>query len=127
MDEDEEEIKPTLILTVLVRELCTVPRAPSLFRKRWDDQDLVNLTVNDDSFVIEYRRNPTAFDILLALLLPRLTVNEERAKLAMARTGSDPIKASSRLVAALIILSGGRYIEAMRTHGIARTTAYDIL
>ena len=83
MDEDEEEIKPTLILTVLVRELCTVPRAPSLFRKRWDDQDLVNLTVNDDSFVIEYRRNPTAFDILLALLLPRLTVNEERAKLAI--------------------------------------------
>ena len=128
MDEEEEERKLILMFTVIVKELYhTVPRSPSQFRKRWDDQYPVNLAVNEDSLVKEYRLDPKAFDILLELLLPSLTVNEEMAARAMARTRSEPIKASSRLGAALIILSGGRYIEAMRTHGLARSTTYQNL
>ena len=86
------------------RFLFRVPRSPSLFRKRWDDHYLVNIAVNEDSFVKEHRLNPKAFDILLELLLPRSSVNDKMAEMARAKTGSEPIKTSSRLWAALIIL-----------------------
>ena len=75
MEEDKEEFKQILVFTVMVKELYRVPRSPSLFRKRWDDHYLGNLDVYEDSFVKEYRLNPKAFDILLELLLPRLSVN----------------------------------------------------
>lgn len=42
-----------------------------------------------------------------------------------AKSGSGEIYPESRLGAALIILSGGRIMESMRTHGMARTTVYN--
>jgi hypothetical protein len=46
------------------------------------------------------------------------------ARLAMSSSGSGPISEASRLGAALIMLGGGRRIEAMRTHGISSSQAY---
>ena len=43
----------------------------------------------------------------------------------MAQCGSPILSTESRLGIALILLSGGRPIEAMRTHGIAQSTAYE--
>ena len=42
----------------------------------------------------------------------------------MARSGSTPISTASRLGTALIMLAGGRRMEAMRTHGISESQAY---
>jgi hypothetical protein len=51
-------------------------------------------------------------------------VNEKMAQLAMSSSGSGPISEASRVGAALIMLGGGRRIEAMRTHGISSSQAY---
>ena len=47
----------------------------------------------------------------------------------MARVAvkSAPITSDSRLGMALIILGGGRVTEAMRTHGVSKSSAYGIL
>jgi hypothetical protein len=55
------------------------------------------------------------------MLEPGLTVDQDMANMA---TNSGPITSHSRLGAALIILAGGRRIEAMRTHGISSTFTY---
>ena len=100
-------------------------RYPSLFRKRWDCQYLLELANKENSFIAEYRLNNKCFDILHNLLQPMLEVDQRMASISMARTKSQPISTASRLGAALIMLGGGRRIEAMRTHGMARTTVYN--
>lgn len=100
-------------------------RNSPLFRKRWDDKYLVNLAVNESSFVAEYRLDPGGFDVLNKLLGDDIARNVKFSTLASSRSGSAPISTGSRLGAALIMLGGGRRIEAMRTHGISKSTAYD--
>ena len=73
----------------------------------------------------EYRLDSRCFDILHTLFEPMLQVNQNMAKLAMSRTKSETVSTGSRLGAALIMLGGGRRIEAMRTHGLARSTVYE--
>ena len=51
-------------------------------------------------------------------------INEEIANRSMSSSKSAPITVASRIAAALIILGGGRRIEAMRTHGISKTFCY---
>jgi hypothetical protein len=74
--------------------------------------------------VAEYRVDPKGFDILHQLLSQMLSVNDEMASRSMSSSRSNPITSSSRLGAALIMLGGGRRIEAMRTHGISQAFAY---
>ena len=45
----------------------------------------------------------------------------------IATVKSAPISTNSRLGAALIIMSGGRHIESMRTHGISKAFSYSNL
>ena len=56
-------------------------RETKLYRKRWDEDYLWYLAVNENSFVTEYRLDPRSFDILHELLRPLLEVNEKMAKL----------------------------------------------
>ena len=102
-----------------------VIRQPSLFRKRWDSSYLLELANREKSFVAEYRLDNRSFDILHTLLDPLLEVNQNMAKVSMSRTNSQTISTASRLGAALIMFGGGRRIEAMRTHGMARSTVYE--
>ena len=46
------------------------------------------------------------------------------AQVAMSSSGSGLISDASRVGAALIMLGGGRRMEAMRTHGISESQAY---
>lgn len=101
-----------------------VPRNPSIHRRRWDSEYLWNLAVNEGSFVAEYRLRPQHYCELETLLEPFLCKNQEMACRAMNSSQSKPISVASRLGAALIMLSGGRQIEAMRTHGLAKATVY---
>ena len=59
------------------------------------------------------------------MLEPRLSVDKVMAKVSVPT--SEPITTNSRLGAALIILAGGRAMEAMRTHGISKAFVYDNL
>jgi hypothetical protein len=99
-------------------------KSPSFFRERWNSEYLRNLAICEGSFVDEYRLDPGGFDHLLQLLMPSLSVNEVLASNAMGTSGSGPISEASRLGAALIMLGGGRRIEAMRTHGVSSSFAY---
>jgi hypothetical protein len=54
-------------------------------------------------------------------------VRQDQASNAMASSGSGAISSASRLGVSLIMLGGGRYMEAMRTHGIARPTVYSTM
>lgn len=101
-------------------------RSPSLYRQRWQSDYLTNLAIREDTFVSEYRLTPQAFDRLLHTLEPYLQVDNHMSQLAMSRTGSAFISKASRVAVTLIILAGGRVIEAMRTHGIAKTSAHVI-
>lgn len=74
---------------------------------------------------MEYRVTPKAFFILVEMLTPALEKNTEMARRAMNQCGSKPISVASRVGACLIILGGGRIMEAMRTHGLSHTVAYD--
>ena len=95
----------------------------SLHRQRWQSDYLLNRASNEGSFVAEYRVDPRGFDELIEMLTPSLQVNQKFANIAMAKTNSKPITVASRVGAALIMLGGGRRIEAMRTHGISESLA----
>jgi hypothetical protein len=112
-DEEEEDIIASLFV-----------RQPSLWRKQWECDYLRNLADAERSFLGEYRMDPASFDILLQLLYPRLDVEMRMARVSMAHSGSDDITSDSRLGAALIMLGGGRQMEAMRTHGISKAQAF---
>lgn len=99
-------------------------RSSAFFRKRWDSEYLMNLAIQENTFVSEYRLDPGGFQILVDMLRPALDVNEDMAGRSMATSGSGPISTDSRLAAALIMLSGGRYVEAMRTHGLSKSSVY---
>ncbi len=99
-------------------------KSPSFFRERWRSEYLRNLAINEGSFVDEYRLDPGGFDHLLQMLMPDLNTNQDMADLSMSTSGSGPISEASRLGAALILLGGGRRIEAMRTHGLSQTLVY---
>ncbi len=106
-----------------------VPRGPVICRRRWDSDRFLDLAVKEGSFLQEYRMNIKEFRILFNLLEPYLQRNEKMAKLRSGDSGL--ITAMSRLGVALIILGGGRNMEAMRTHGIAASSVlpifYDVL
>lgn len=58
------------------------------------------------------------------MLNPYLQVDDEMARRSMATSGLQSSSVESRLGAGLILLSGGRIMEAMRTHGLARSIGY---
>jgi hypothetical protein len=97
-------------------------REPPIYRRRWDDAYLLNLANRESSFIAEYRLDPRAFFSLCDLLEPQMITNQGMASRAMSTSGSKPISLQSRVASALIILGGGRVLEAMRTHGLAKTT-----
>ena len=115
--EEEEQL-----MTIIVNKFKRF-RSPSFFRERWNCEYLRNLAINEGSFVDEYRLDPGGFDHLLQLLMPALATDQAMAELAMSTSGSGPITEGSRLGAALIILGGGRTVEAIRTHGVSSTFA----
>ena len=53
-----------------------------------------------------------------------LEVNQSFAALAMNQCKSGEISTTSRLGIGLILLAGGRTMECMRTHGVARATVF---
>ncbi|KAJ1430045.1 hypothetical protein B484DRAFT_396117 [Ochromonadaceae sp. CCMP2298] len=120
-DSDDED---ALAACEVQTELSNNVRGQALFRRRWDCEYLVDLAIKENSFVAEYRVDVAGFDLLNQMLETKLGVNEEMAARAMNVCGSAPISTASRLGAALIMLGGGRRIEAMRTHGISQAQAY---
>jgi len=109
------------VAIALATHFSHVPRNKCIFRKRWDSYYLRDLAEKEKSFLSEYRLDPGGFDLLHEMLSPRLTVNELKASASNMRSGSGDIGTDSRLGAALIMLAGGRFMEAMRTHGLSRT------
>jgi hypothetical protein len=89
-------------------------------RLRWNQPYLRRLSIDENSFVSEYGVTPKGFDLLLQMLQPRLEVDMRQA--ARSNPYSAPITAESRLASCLLELRGGRRLEAMRTHGLARST-----
>jgi hypothetical protein len=81
---------------------------------------LVNLTIEENSFIREYRVTPEGFNILVQLLGSLLDFDQRKAQNAMSFCRSDMITVGSRIAAALIMLAGGRYVEVMRTHGMSK-------
>ena len=94
-------------------------RSSPLHRRRWESERLIDLAQREGSFVAEYRLDPRGFDMLLNLI--RADLEKDTSFLG---DNVEPISSDSRLGAALIMLGGGRYIEAMRTHGLAKATVY---
>jgi DDE superfamily endonuclease len=122
-DQDSDDDDIAVLLPCLLRNVHR--RSSSLFRKRWDSSYLVNLAVNEGSFISEYRLDPGGFDVLHQILGSSLERDEKFSDLSRSRSGSANITTASRLGAALIMLGGGRRIEAMRTHGLSMPTVYD--
>ena len=123
-DEDDEEHTMKVVVVAAAVLLLTASRARfSPFYRRWQSDYLVKLAVHENSFVAEYRLNAASFSLLHEMLEPELSVNDEMACRVIGRTGSAPISTASRLGAALIVLGGGRTMEAMRTRGISKTFA----
>jgi hypothetical protein len=117
MDDDDSDF---IMLFFFNGRTERVKKSP-IFRRRWDSDYLLPLAHNENSFIQEYRMPYCSFLELHSILVNRLTVNEKMARIS---TPSAPISTVSRLGAALIMLGGGRSMEAMRTHGLARDTVY---
>ena len=122
-DEESEDDIDALLSPFLLRSVHE--RNSALFRKYWDSSYLVNLAVNEGSFILEYRLDPGGFDLLHQLLSSSLERDVSQSNRSVSRSGSAPITSASRLGAALIMLGGGRRLEAMRTHGMSMPTVYD--
>ena len=115
---DEEEDDAQLL------ESISSSKSSSLFRKRWDDEYLVALAQREQLFHREYRMDPSSFTALVDMLSDTLTVNDTMASLSCTWSGSGSINFASWVGAALIMLGGGRYVEAVRTHGISKPQSY---
>jgi hypothetical protein len=128
VEKEQNEYLKRICTAVLVVTLPSLlekeSRVKSMFRKRWDSDYLVDLAVNEGSFIAEYRVDPEGFDILHEMLYPMLDVESKMSDISNARSGSDRITVASRLGCTLIMLGGGRRIEAMRTHGVSSSFAY---
>ena len=120
--DDDDDIECMVFPFLLLRNH---QRSSALSRKRWDSEYLLNLAVNEGSFVAEYRVDPRGFDVLHQLLESTIKRSGRFSAVSMATSGSSERTSASRLGAALIMLSGGRRIEAMRTHGLSMSTVYD--
>jgi predicted GNAT family acetyltransferase len=126
-DDEEEELELVLFL-VETSNNTKLNRSSSVFhRQRWESEYLVNLAIQEGTFVSDYRMGPREFDIIHTLIGDRLKGNEQMAPVAAARSEFVPITAASKIGTALILLAGGRRLEAMRTHGIAQATVYSTL
>lgn len=97
----------------------------ALFRRRWDSDYMMNLAIDESSVVAEYRMPPAAFLCMAEILSDILRKNEIKQAAVLSLSGSKPVSVMSRIGASLIILAGGRYVEAMRTHGLARSCVYE--
>lgn len=106
------------------RQVINNERSSVLYRKRWDCDYLVDLAQKEGSFISEYRMTPRKFASLVDLLSDSLAVDEHMAALSVAAAGSKNISVASRVGQALILLGGGRHIEAMRTHGVSKPFLY---
>jgi hypothetical protein len=130
LEEEEEDLLICVALSLCLERSSPIPRRRCMFFKinfSGDNQYLVNLAIRERSFLAEYRLESQSFDILVQLLGSTLQSNHEMANLTAIRCQSEPISAESRIAAALIMLAGGRYVEAMRTHGFAKSTVYSNL
>jgi hypothetical protein len=92
----------------------------------WESEYLVDLAIRENSFVAEYCVDPGGFGILHELLGPMIE-SDPMARVSNGRGNTSPISSASKLGAALILLAGGRRLEAMRTHGVASCTVYQNL
>ena len=90
-DDDDEEY--LLLEYLLSRE----ERQPSFFRERWKEDYLRNLAQRENSFITEYRMNPSSFNILVEMLEASIAINRNMEDLSMHRTGSNPITPASRV------------------------------
>jgi hypothetical protein len=116
-DDDDDELAMEIIELDDVRR-----RGRQLYRRRWDSDYLVTLALNEGSFKNEYHVTPEMFDLLITVLSPALERNHEMQRRALSVSGSLPISSASKIGAMLIYLAGGRAMEAMRTHGMAKAT-----
>ena len=62
-------------------------RNSSLFRKRWDSSYLVDLAVNEGSFISEYRLDPGGFDLLNQFLSSSLERDVKFSSLSVVTSG----------------------------------------
>ncbi len=72
-------------------------RAQSLFRPRWDPY-LVQLAIQENSFISRYRLHPRDFMFLVKVLDPYLKVDQQMQMVSNSRSGSAPIKTDMRIV-----------------------------
>lgn len=121
MDDDDEMAAVALVCDE------TVYRSSKLYRKRWDSVYLRNLAELEGTFISEYRLGPKEFDCLHELLASTIEVDQGMASVSLQSSGTANITTDSRIGIALIMLAGGRFTEAMRTHGVSRASAYSIL
>lgn len=101
-------------------------RESKQFRPRWDSARLTKLAQDEGTFIAELRLDPRSFNLLVEMLDPILRKNPTNAANSLSGSGAMPISVASRVAVTLIMLAGGRYVEAMRTHGIPRCTAYSV-
>lgn len=129
-DSDEETVSKSIAMLMhhaMVTNIinCAV-RDRDSFRKRWDSPYLVDLAQKENSFVSEYRMTAERFNLLHEMLEPILQKDEKMQKVRSCASGSAPISTASRFGIGMIKLGGGRLSEAMRTHGVAKSTGHDI-
>lgn len=123
----ENEAEEPLFVMISVEDDMWAARDAPLHRIRWNCKYLTHLAQKEGTFVAEYRLTPQVFNILVDMLTPALEGDKEMAMLAMAKSGSGQISIASRIGCALIMLGGGRHMEAMRTHGVSQTFVYENL
>ena len=141
MSNEDDEVEEVLMLTALQNELdeddniidraatalsLNLFRDQALFRRRWNSSYLIDLAKRESSFVSEYRVDPGGFDVLVTLIEEILPMNWKMAHVKSHESGSKPVTTASKVGAALIMLGGGRHMEAMRTHGLSKSYSYDV-
>ena len=64
-DEEDEELED---MAMVVASCYQQERSSALYRRRWDDNYLINLAIQEGSFVSEYRLDLKSFDVLETML-----------------------------------------------------------
>jgi hypothetical protein len=122
--EAEDDIISFLELDEAEENDSKLARGPKLYRRRWDRDYYVNLAIAEGSFCKEYRLAYDEFILLVDLLKPFLENDQRYYNISMSKCGSKPITTESRVGAALILLAGGRTMEAIRVHGLSESFVY---
>ena len=96
----------------------------AFYRRRIQWNSHAELLINEGQFERYYRMSPQSIEKLLALLGPRLEIDQVKSR---NRTGTDPITPKMQITVMISYMAGYSYLPSMKVIGISKSAFFAII